>query len=732
MIEADAKSKKITRWQEYIDSLPDAGFFEIMRMYLGEIKTPYNKQNLIENLEGFLRKEENQRVISELLSEEELQIICAVKFLKSPTQEVLSAFFAAAIPYLEFQKMFTNLEERLILFRKITKTTSSTDKLAVEINPILEDRLSPLLRKQVLLKLPTYATRCKISSTEPVQPLFLASFISYLKTHPNLLRIDGSLRKKAILEINRIFPGKLNLCESLSVPFENLGLLKRVANNYEVDALRFDQFAKLKASVQCAYLCVATRGRYSRQDLMRRAKLLLECANSIPQEGFTRDLILRSAFIINKENEAPAETISGSAPSRFSVIVRREETDDSDFKIENPYYLKEEMNFLIDSAIVFGILAVSGKTKNEFQILVKGPVLRNEEKQNEGELPKTLNIDSGFTATIHPGLPLSALIPLTDFLDVTRFDKIAVMSLTRKSAARGFDRGMTAAKIISILEQLSLYEVPQSLKVMLEEWNTTYSSVSLYYGFVLKVASDNAVLTEKNSKFAQYISAKIAPGTYLLSVNSKEEAAKLLVKNGFDFIGKVKTASSPIQDKGFIDFEYRHDSSVASENGVESAESADSESSAIKTANLAPESVKDAHFAKMREVLEQTSMSDEQRMTLLDRIEKKIILNSTQLKAENVRFENLEATGIDFMGKLRVIESAIASGMLVELFYERSAYHLETTITGFPISISKEKFDTYVTLILESERRELIFSVSQAKRVRRLRASSVLQNNPRD
>ena len=47
----------ISRWQEAIASLPDKQFFNTMRLYLGEIKTPYNKQRLTEQLASFIRRE---------------------------------------------------------------------------------------------------------------------------------------------------------------------------------------------------------------------------------------------------------------------------------------------------------------------------------------------------------------------------------------------------------------------------------------------------------------------------------------------------------------------------------------------------------------------------------------------------------------------------------------------------------------------------------------------------
>ena len=49
--------ENVILWRESLTTMKDTHFFDLLRMYLGEIKTPYNKQNLIENLSSFLRKE---------------------------------------------------------------------------------------------------------------------------------------------------------------------------------------------------------------------------------------------------------------------------------------------------------------------------------------------------------------------------------------------------------------------------------------------------------------------------------------------------------------------------------------------------------------------------------------------------------------------------------------------------------------------------------------------------
>ena len=46
-------------WADSVSSLADSKFFDIMRLYLGEIETPYNKQRLIEQLAGFIKNPVN-------------------------------------------------------------------------------------------------------------------------------------------------------------------------------------------------------------------------------------------------------------------------------------------------------------------------------------------------------------------------------------------------------------------------------------------------------------------------------------------------------------------------------------------------------------------------------------------------------------------------------------------------------------------------------------------------
>ena len=55
-------SGDISAWYDFLTDMNETRFFDLMRLYAGEIKTPYNKQKLIETLTAFLHREENRRI----------------------------------------------------------------------------------------------------------------------------------------------------------------------------------------------------------------------------------------------------------------------------------------------------------------------------------------------------------------------------------------------------------------------------------------------------------------------------------------------------------------------------------------------------------------------------------------------------------------------------------------------------------------------------------------------
>ncbi len=706
MKELDPHIKKIIQWRESFATLPDSHFFELIRMYLGEIHTPFNKQKLIEDLGAFLRKAENRKTIASLLSESDIQLLAAVKFIPGATQEKLAEFFSGTFTFASLYERLLNLEERLLIFRH---SEPYGKKMYVSVNPMLDDILEPLTPLSSILEEPVYAEK-NFDASSNLTPELLAAFVSFIQTSPDLCKNDGTFKKRAVAEIEEIFPGREKSIEYLTRAFINLSLLKESDSGYEVDRLRLGAFARLEPILQYCYLCVASQGRFSRSGLVRQSRIFLETAFKIPESGYSRPVLLRSAYLLSQKDEDIPGVASAASQSRFSAMLRQAASRESD-TAENATSVIPLVDRILEPAAAFGLLEIAGKDESGNEIFVTGSLLKNlsgsENLQNE---VKALNIDAGFTVTVMPGLTFDRLLPLMDFMSVDRFDLAPVFEISKKSVMHAFDSGLDCKKILELLKKYSLYELPQNLTVSIDDWSKSYSSAALYKGWVLRVNEESREVTERNPNIKPYITEILAPGVYLLSVQSDEEARALIAKSGLDFIGSVKSAAKSDEVVSFPLFDLDE---ICAKNDLPPQ---------VESEALSTEEERSGHFDRMRAELDKLSMTPEQKDGLLERIQKKIVLTPAQLRADSVRLEQREAGGMDFNGKIHLIEGAISSNAMIELTYDLPSGG-ENVILGSPLAIEKGELDSSVTILLEPEHIEKSFSVGQAKFIKKIRGS---------
>ncbi|MCK4514955.1 MAG: hypothetical protein KAU31_06835, partial [Spirochaetaceae bacterium] len=177
----------MTDFKSTLLTLGDDAFFELIRNYLGPIKTPFNKHDLIAQLMAFLRKSEIQDRIISLIGEADAEILTAVWLLDEPSYEDLFAFLEPDHSFLELHNHLLNLEDRLLLYR---------DAERIRLNPELESRIvSGIVHSSRLF----HGTPVKaVAAKRPwIDDTLLVSFFSFLLEAPELYRADGSLRKRS-------------------------------------------------------------------------------------------------------------------------------------------------------------------------------------------------------------------------------------------------------------------------------------------------------------------------------------------------------------------------------------------------------------------------------------------------------------------------------------------------------------------------------------------------------
>lgn len=678
--------KEIENWQESILALPDKIFFNTMRLYLGEIKTPYNKQRLVSQLASFIKNEKNTNAILTLLDETDVKVLTAISKISNVTQEILVDFFKESFSSTEIFSEIINLQERLIVFTK-----ENSGKNLLFINPFLKEALKPYLNLSLLLpvsKVQNFSQKDNFM----LSPNFLASFISFVRMYGISCKADGNLKKNDIQRLETVFPQKQKCIQLLVNAFINLSLLKENEKGFELDDLRIQTFAEFLPELQYALLTAASVSRFSIEGLRKESQLLLDVISSIPETGFSRDSILKMTFLIG------SYTKEGDAFAKKSRFLRMLE----DAKKDESFNLSQNANLLdrmIDSAIEFGLLISLGTNSENQEIYIKS---QTNQFSEDSDL-KVLNIDATFFVTIMPGLSLKKLLPLTNFLLIKKCEVVTEFEITKKSVSLSFDKMWTPEKIFSEMEKFSYYELPKNLKINILEWYNSYSSAMLYHGYILKVQDKNLTFVENNPIIKKYLKEKLATGIYLLNIPNDKDISIFMKESGIDFLGKVKESNSFSEHIIFPNLTSGRKSDLLAQNSDEKFE----KTSLEKAKNLQK---------SLKLALENKDIDKNLKVSLEHRISSRMILSLEQLEIANIRTEIIEADGMDFAGKIHLIEAAIKDKEILEIEISQQ----NSTIVGIPQILSKQIGEAVLRFQVEPSKEIITILVSKISHLKRL------------
>ena len=700
---------EILRWQEAIASLPDKQFFNTMRLYLGEIKTPYNKQRLTQQLAAFVKREENLTSLLTLIDSFDVTILTAISLIPNPTQQTIIEFFRTEYSVTDLYAEIINLSERLLIY---TEKSADTGKDFIRINPLIRENLLPYLDSRLIF--PEYTvTRFSNDDIFRISPNLLAAFITYIRIRGISCKADGTIKKNDKSRLSEIFPGKDDFIQRLMNAFVNLSLVyeREEGKGFRLDINRTKKFAELSEIQQYALLCAAAVSRFSKDGLKKEAQLLIDCLTSIPESGFSRDSIIRLAFLVGTYTE------DGSAlahKSRFSQILEAARQESG---IE-PEQNAELLDRMIDCAVLFGLLRKSGTSEDGIELYKTAEELINTSKDSltndsllNGEstqLPKVLNIDSTYTVTLMPGLSLRELLPLTDFMLVKKFEVVTEFEITRQTVSEGFDNDLTPEIIFERIEKYSYYQIPQNLKINITEWFNSYSSAQLYYGYVLKVKDNNISFAENNPNIKKYIKEKLAEGIYLLNLPAGSDISEFINESSLDFMGNVKTSLTKSEFSTFPLLRSGHKPAVLENKKTDCKKTSISDADKI--------------LKTLKASLKNLDMEKHAKESLEHRISSRLILSENQLKTASVRTEILEADGMDFAGKIHLIEAAVKDEDLMELqMPDANGKGDFFTLVGLPLGISKQPGEAVMRFQVEPTKDIENFLVSRITHLRRLR-----------
>ncbi len=700
----DPKVQRIINWRKYLTTLDDNEFFDIIRFYLGEVKTPYNKQSLIEDLSVFLRKEENKQVIVKLLSSIDLKILSAVKYISGATAAKLESFFAQSEFASDFSAHMENVFQRLLIFSYVKE---EHEKAVLFINPLLEDCLENVLSMDILL--PSYPKMMNLGGVRPriLDVQHIAALISYTIKNSDICKGDGYFKKRSSEEIDTIM-GSVESMELLFDALRNIGVIIEAQKGFCIDWKKFEAFGELEEVTQYVYICASTFAHLSRSSLWSNAQLLFDVLCSLGSNAYTMDSIAKMAVLIQQAGD----TMNSRSSVRFQSILSGSRTPSSG---ENSPSITEAM---LDAAVEFGILEESGEDEEGHKLYavndnfiekaqsVTGSSFASRHSFSERK-KDALSIDAGFAVTVLPCLTLSDYVPLLKFLDIVKCDMAMSFEISKSSVMRAFDLGIKPENIEQVISTYSSYAIPQNLTVSISEWYASYTSAAFFKGYVLKVNAENEIRVKNNPYLSSHIVEELAPGVYLMDFIYDEDAAEAIRKSKLDFIGKIRVIEEQPESVRFL--------SINPHAVIDDCVSAKSVSASGKNFAVADASEQEKFLQSMIQKVRDMDITLDQRDGLINRINRRLIVNEDQLRPESVRFEQLEATGMDYQGKLHVIESAIQAKCLIRI----DSGNLQESYTGDPISLVKEVGDADFVLQLESGEQKT-FSVSKASYVKKI------------
>jgi hypothetical protein len=639
MIEGPVPAPSASDWSDALLTSGTESLLGAVRNYIGPVKTPYDKRDLVAKLEAFLRRAETKESLLSLLDAFDVKILGSSILVGPVTEQALKDLFAGELPLFELGVRISNLLDRLLLFRY-----QAGGRRLVAVNPLLSEELRArttdpkgLFGQEAKDETIGGKTSGSVADAKAAVALFAFLFHSPLST-----RKGGGLTKRGTERAAALLPG---LAAAVG---DRPGVLARA----------------LTASGILSGSDEEDRG----PDHEIFARLLADWGEYLPfyltaclvvGRGAARAL----AFVLSAALESLSADIvfTRSGLARWLRIVARISHFDADPAAALPAL--EEL----------GILSPCG---NGLAL-----VLPQGEGVDSGPAQGILVVEGAHALHLMPEAGLADRLFVGCVARPVSVGTVWSFEVDRDTVRRALAAGFSASTMKSRFESMSGTALPQSFVFSLSAWEEEYRSLRLYRGFTLIADARLQPIIERSGALGKIVAERLAPGVYFLSAVTSEEAAAALAAAGLDVPPLTQGGSSP----GW------RSSDIAGESGAPWPTSASSEPGARSRIESLRDSVSilrrgessvdgdvahgmrlnpERRLAELRAYLMSSGRSEEERRELSDRIERRLVLTERQIAQSDPKPERLEAGGLDYLGKVRIVERALRTvGDRLEVLY---------------------------------------------------------------
>ena len=428
---------------------------------------------------------------------------------------------------------------------------------------------------------------------------FLNSLLRFLMEPFPLFRKEGGMRSKSLAELERIFPALFRDSrgeERLSLAIQTLIAMGMV--HKQEDGLMAD---------------IAGWRQLEAMGPGYRHSLLAACAIAGEQSLETPSVTLVQEFL----QSLPAGKFYAS--ENIAKLIRL--LDKTARNVQS----------MLSNMLLLGEL-VEGKDDTLGRPL---PLPEN--------TPPLLTITPVGDISCQPGFPLECDIAL--MIQPDSCDTAALFHLHKERFFAGLDAGSDRNTFVRKLENYSGRPLPSNIATLLEEWAAEYRAVSIQTAAVLQVEGHLGKIIEETRVLNKLAIAHPAPGIWLLNPDDEQYWRQALVKVGITHVPRISKAVQ-LHHREELPFPVSLSDSMhlSREIGWEWPE---------LTAQL-PQ----FHCLADSPVFQQ--FNDVEKKAFLDRLKRRIILSSEQIRPGTWNTDAGTARGLDHQAKINLVESALA------------------------------------------------------------------------
>ena len=675
----------IERWKKIIISLPEHIFFDLIRNYLGDVKTPFNKHDLIEKFAVFLRKEKNINKIISLIDKQDATVLTVLDLLGPVDIKSLYSFFSNKKSYYDFYLHLQNLEERMLIC--INKEACESPLLI--ISPILEDILKEkIIDPSLVIPVVDVSDDHKNGMETWYSESILFSVLSYLFGREQIFKLDGSFKKRIKDEIIEIFPDRMSTDAELKIDImrkvlKRLNLVRREADVFKPMIERWKEFMGLSFSERQT-LCTGAffSSNYILYFSLVNKFMKIICSTG---KGFSKSSLLKIIDLLFIKNSLPQE----------------EWRDDIIKILTGLGYLKKVDDCYYPNAAYFSII----KDKNS-------SVPENNKELDHFILQPNFDIHVSKYINFHDGLMLAFAANIKKYSDIIFF------TLSKESFLRALKMGYEGKDIIDFFDRLAGYPVSQNVKFSMESWEKEYKSIEFHKGIVLIADEKKSNIIDNSGYFSSDLCRKLGAGIYLIDEKDMPVLSEAFSKAGVDSISFPQSA---IADYVEIEKSNMH----VFKNELMSMKNIDGFDLDYSKKNYHVPEETDADSVAIREKIESLNFTAEQREVVFDRIERKLILSPEQIRKGSARIEKTEARGLDYNGKIRIAEEIAGnSGYLAEVMENNSEGESIRRLIKAE-RIEKDGNNIYLKGSLLLDDSDVTISISKISLIRKIKTSLV-------